>query len=343
MTALLELGDRTNSSTTQSARSWGVDGQTTTEDAAPLRIGFVNNMPDGAFSETERQFRALLAAGAGTRSVLFRRYWIPGVPRGPAVRQVIAQHYRELGYLYLDPPDALIVTGTEPRAADLRNEPYWESLACLLRWAETSVASTLLSCLAAHAALAVFHALPRTPLPHKCSGVFRQLVSDHDPLGRALGDAAFPHSRHNEVPTAQVAKQGYRIVAEGPTSGWTVAAKQRGRCLFVLLQGHPEYAPTTLLREYRRDVRRFLAGERSTYPELPAAYLDQKGQQLLEVYRWDRARDSSVEFPFEAASDHIQGDWAVPAAQLAANWLDEVSHSVAPVQRPTVAPSLRAS
>jgi homoserine O-succinyltransferase/O-acetyltransferase len=30
------------------------------------------------------------------------------------------------------------------------------------------------------------------------------------------------------------------------------------RSLFVLLQGHPEYDSATLLREYRRDVGRFL-------------------------------------------------------------------------------------
>lgn len=285
--------------------------------SGPLRVGFVNNMPDGAFCETERQFERLLAAGAPAGGVVMERYWMPGVSRGEAVAQVIDQCYEELGTLYLDPPDALIVTGTEPRAANLRREPYWEPLAGLLDWAATSVASIMLSCLAAHAALAAFDGLDRSALPTKRSGVFPQVVRDDGVLSRNVGPVSFPHSRQNDVPTGQLVEHGYHIVAEGPGSGWTIATKQRSRCLFVLLQGHPEYGATSLLREYRRDVRRFLVGERRTYPDIPAGYLDPGGHDLLDRYR----ADSRGAFPFEEAASHIHHDWSLPAAQLMTNWL----------------------
>src|SRR2546430_13670792 len=40
----------------------------------------------------------------------------------------------------------------------------------------------------------------------------------------------------------------------------------------LFLQGHPEYERTTLFKEYRRDVGRFLSGEQSSYPPLPCRY-----------------------------------------------------------------------
>ena len=43
--------------------------------------------------------------------------------------------YRDIAELWDTPLDGLIVTGTEPRAADLKDEPYWEALSALVDWA----------------------------------------------------------------------------------------------------------------------------------------------------------------------------------------------------------------
>ena len=45
-----------------------------------------------------------------------------------------------------------------------------------------------------------------------------------------------------------------------------------GPALALFFQGHPEYAAETLLREYLRDVGRFLRGERAAHPAPPAGY-----------------------------------------------------------------------
>jgi hypothetical protein len=60
--------------------------------------------------------------------------------------------------------------------------------------------------------------------------------------------------------SGDVVAAGYDILTRSPDMGVDMFAK-RQRSLFVLLQGHPEYDPTTLLREYRRDVGRFLRRE----------------------------------------------------------------------------------
>ena len=54
---------------------------------------FVNNMPDGAFDATERQFLDLLDDGSGTDVIEVRRYTMDGVPRGERTAARIAEEY----------------------------------------------------------------------------------------------------------------------------------------------------------------------------------------------------------------------------------------------------------
>ena len=84
-----------------------------------LRIGLVNNMPEAAFEETHDSFENLLLAGARGVGIELRCYRIPGLPRGPAICRTGPYAYRDVEDLYQDPPDALVVTGTEPVTADL--------------------------------------------------------------------------------------------------------------------------------------------------------------------------------------------------------------------------------
>ena len=62
------------------------------------------------------------------------------------------------------PPDALIVTGTEPVAPLLSDEPYWERLRELLQWAQANTTSSIWSCLAAHAAVELLDGIRRRRL-----------------------------------------------------------------------------------------------------------------------------------------------------------------------------------
>lgn len=121
----------------------------------PLRldIGLVNNMPDGALRATERQFARMLAAASGAADVRLHLLTLPGMPRGPEARAHLQRHYRETGDLATMRLDGLIVTGAEPSRASLVDEPYWSGLARVIDWAEHNTASTLWSCLAAHAAV----------------------------------------------------------------------------------------------------------------------------------------------------------------------------------------------
>jgi len=287
-----------------------------------VRVAFVNNMPDPAFEVTEKQFADFLG-----RDAVLSRYWLPGTLRRPEVQAVIAKRYQDLAHLYRYPPDLLVVTGAEPKASDLPSEAYWPALEDLLWWARSAVPVTVLSCLAAHAALWSFDSLARQALPQKCSGVFPQALDAADPMVQGIGPAAFVHSRWNDVATSSLVENDYGVVA-GSETGWTVAVAERGRSLFVLFQGHPEYELLTLLREYRRDARRYLSGE-GAYPQVPVGYLDVEGEAILAEFA-QRATSGPPEaalmgdFPFYEAARHINASWEEASRALAANVLRAV-------------------
>ena len=202
---------------------------------------------------------------------------------------MIESRYQGLDQLWSHSPDALIVTGTEPTQVQMSYEPYWPYLARLLEWAATSVPTTLLSCLASHASILLFDGIQRVPRAAKCSGVFSGVVENPlDPLAFGLPETVpFPHSRVNDVPEEALLDAGYRIVIGSGASGagWAVATRRRGDGLFVLCQGHPEYGTLSLLREYRRDVRRYLFGRGAVpYPRLPEGYLCPDAVALLQRF-----------------------------------------------------------
>jgi homoserine O-succinyltransferase/O-acetyltransferase len=298
---------------------------------APLTIGFVNNMPDSAFADTEAQFLGLLSGGRPSSSFTLKRYSLASLTRGPAVAHLL-DSYSDAELLYDDPPDALIITGNEPHFTNMRDEPYWQELEELLVWAQTSVPSVLLSCLSAHAAVLAIDGLRRTPLPTKCFGVFPQQVHHENSLVRGVGPVAFPHSRLNEVPAEALRSHGYDVLVESEDAGWTVAVREREGTLTVMFQGHPEYARDTLLREYRRDLRRYVEGQRETLPAVPAGYLDSAGQAAVEQFcgqiTLGAAGGSRMDdFPFDQLVSHITPDWSAASRRLVSNWLSHVERS----------------
>jgi homoserine O-succinyltransferase len=295
----------------------------------PLQVALVNNMPDGAFEETERQFHALLQEGLGSDELDLYRFTLPGVPRGDRVQALISERYEDLDRLWGRSLDALVVTGAEPQEAELTEEPYWPALQELLSWASKAVPNMLVSCLSAHAALWSFDRLPRRLLLEKCSGVFPQVLDAEHPLMAGISDLSLPHSRFNEIPSADLVERGYRVLAQCRDGGWTVATGERGQCRLLLLQGHPEYEPLTLLREYRRDVRRYLAGNRGSYPHLPKGYLDIEGLLALDKFETEVTAQADVQammdgFPFNFVAGHINVDWQSVSRQLMGNWARSV-------------------
>jgi homoserine O-succinyltransferase/O-acetyltransferase len=88
---------------------------------APLVIALVNNMPDAALHSTESQFSGLLQEACGACPIQLRLTSLPELPRSPQAQEDIRRRYWPLEEVLATAPDALIVTGTEPRAPVLRD------------------------------------------------------------------------------------------------------------------------------------------------------------------------------------------------------------------------------
>ena len=290
----------------------------------------VNNMPDGSFVQAERQFLDLLDIGSRNVGFDVRLYTMDGVPRGEATALRIAERYTPWSELFDHPPDVLIVTGANPLEPAIENEPYWTDMVQLLTWASRAVPSMLLSCLSAHAALKVFHGIEREHLPSKCTGVFAQEADPGHALTSGLGSAVvLPHSRLNTVATSAVRAAGYDVPLFSEEIGWSVATKCVERSTVVLLQGHPEYGPTSLLREYQRDIRRYVRHERDETPVLPLhCTAPQDWEQLEDLHRRIITGERDTKLFETIAFDDIESrapwSWRPVAAQLCTNWLASV-------------------
>ena len=289
-------------------------------------VGLVNNMPDAALEATETQFSGLLREAAGNRAVRLRFTSLPELPRGEQARSHIARSYWPLETLLEEAPDALIVTGTEPLAPGLRDEPYWRRLTALLDWAEAHTAASIWSCLAAHAAAEHFDGIARRRLPQKRCGVYsHSLLTGHALLEGVAAPLAMPHSRWNELPIEALRAAGYTVLSFSAETGADAFVRHE-RSLMLFFQGHPEYEDTTLLKEYRRDVGRFLNGQHSHYPTLPHGYFPTAAIAVLEEFRaracTRRAPELLTEFPFTAAALTLSNPWRPAAVAIYRNWLD---------------------
>jgi homoserine O-succinyltransferase len=293
-----------------------------------VKIALINNMPDPALEDTEMQFMELLDAASGEIPVRLKLYSLPLVPRGDRGLQHLTSFYSGIGDLWNSQFDAVIMTGTEPKQPDLRNEPYWSALVEVFDWAERNTVSTVLSCLAAHAWVLYSDGIRRHPLSDKQFGVFESAkVCDHE-LTRHATRMRFPHSRWNEVREDSLTSCGYTVLTKSAEAGVDLFVKQKKQSLFVHFQGHPEYGSRTLLKEYRRDIKRFLRQERETYPTMPHGYFDAAATKLLAEFQETavarRSEEQLMFFPEAIVVEALQNTWQASATCVYRNWLQYV-------------------
>src|SRR5205823_11792659 len=122
-------------------------------------------------------------------------------------------------------------------------------------------------------------------LDEKRFGVFEcARMSDHPLMAGVPFQLRIPHSRCNELHEDRLTSCHYEILTKSDEAGVDMFVKKR-KSLFVFFQGHPEYDQRALLREYRRDIGRFLRGERDSYPGLPHGYVDSCAADALNAFR----------------------------------------------------------
>jgi len=295
-----------------------------------MNVGLVNNMPDSALVSTERQLVNLLNASAGRMPVHLRLYTLPRIPRDDWGRQYIARHYFELDDLWGRDLDGIIVTGTEPRARSLEEEPYWGELGKVIDWAKDHTISSAWSCLAVHGAVLYMDRIDRRQLGSKRIGIFEHTkVLDHPLMQKIPGQLRIPHARWNEISEEALAQNGYNVLTRSVDAGVDMFVKQQKNSLFVFFQGHPEYDTHSLLGEYRRDVGRFLRHEMEFYPTMPKGYFDDHAEQLLTTFQkralLNRCGELLASFPTERVAANLKNSWHALAKCIYRNWIQYIS------------------
>ena len=300
-------------------------------------------MPDPALEDTELQFFELLETAADHVPVSVKLFSLPGVPRGERGNQHLTEFYHGIEDLWNSRFDGVIITGTEPRQPDLRQEPYWPALVDVLDWAERHTSSAVLSCLAAHAGVLYSDGIARHSMWYKMCGVFEcQRLRDHALTNLTSGLIQFPHSQWNEVRENELTSCGYLVLTKSTEAGVDCFVKRKRKSLFVHFQGHPEYEARTLFKEYRRDLRRFLTGERKTYPYVPQGYFDAAATQMLAEFR-EKALSHPrgellTDFPEAAVTANLKKTWSSAAACVYRNWLHYMVWRKADASASTVIP-----
>jgi homoserine O-succinyltransferase/O-acetyltransferase len=306
------------------------------QDIRELHIGLCNMMPDSALAATERQFFRLVGQSNQIAQFYVHPFSLDALPRSAEARAYVQRYYEPFECIREEGLDALIITGANVTHPDLANEPFWEPLIEVLDWALANVTSTLCSCLATHAVLQFRYGQRRYGLPRKRWGVYPHRVVDRaHPLVENVNTLFdVPHSRFNEIGRHQFDAAGLRVLAESDQAGVHLAVSEDGFRL-VFFQGHPEYDTVSLLKEYKREVKRFVARERPDYPPFPENYIRLRDRAILEEHRARilAARDrgqAAPKVPEGRIAPSLDNTWHDTAEGVLGNWMGviyQITHS----------------
>jgi len=297
------------------------------QDIRELHIGFLNMMPDTALEATERQFIRLVGNCNRIAQFYVYPFSLPGLNRSTQTREYIERYYCKFENLQEQGLDALIITGANISNPNLEQEPFWGPLSEVIRWADGNVASTLCSCLATHALLRYKYGIERRALPRKRWGVYsHRIASPGHPLLRDINTRFdVPHSRYNEITRQQLEDAGLTVLVESETGGVHMAVSP-DQFRIIYLQGHPEYDTNSLLKEYKREVLRYLNGELKAAPPLPEHYFPERAAHIAE--RFVRAAEKALwedrpldDFLEKEISPELDNTWGDTAKAIIANWL----------------------
>lgn len=221
------------------------------QDIRPIQILILNLMP--LKEETELQLLRSLSNTPLQVDVTFLAV------KSHVSKNTSMSHLNKFYETFLDVRernfDGMIITGAPVEQMEFEEVDYWEELTEIMEWTNSHVMSTIYLCWGAQAGLYYHYGLQKKPLPEKMFGLFwHKVLNRKIPLVRGFDDMFLaPHSRHTEVPIADIhACKELTVLAESEEAGLFLAMADGGRKIFVM--GHPEYDRVTLDGEYKRDL-----------------------------------------------------------------------------------------
>lgn len=297
------------------------------QDIRELHIGLLNIMPDAALAATERQFFRLIGESNQIAQFYVHPFTLKELTRGPEARAHIERYYQSFEHIRAEGLDALIITGANVTGPDLALEPFWQPLIEVVDWAYDNVCSTLCSCLATHAVMQFRYGEKRRRQATKRWGVFphRVLERTHPLVADVNTCFDVPHSRFNDISHEQFTRAGLQVLVESDEAGVHIAVSPDG-FRQVLFQGHPEYDTISLLKEYKREVGRFVSGARPDYPPFPDHYFGLQARAILDEHRQRvltalAQKHTPPELPERLITASLNNTWHDTAEGVIGNWM----------------------
>ena len=300
------------------------------QDIRELHIGLLNMMPDASLAATERQFFRLVGESNQIAQFYMHPFTLKELHRSAEAERYVNQYYETFDQMQEQGLDALIITGANVTQPDLSLEPFWKPLIKVIDWAHDNVTSTLCSCLATHAVLQFRYGKKRRHQGFKRWGVYSHRVIDrkHPLVSDVNTRFDVPHSRFNQIDREQFETAGLPILVESEIAGVHLAVSQ-DRFRLIFLQGHPEYDTISLYKEYKREVNRFIQGEREDYPPSPENYFTLRCQAVLDEHR-ERViaaltrKKLPPELPESYVLANLDNTWHDTAEAVINNWIGKV-------------------
>lgn len=308
------------------------------QDIRELHIGMLNMMPDAALEATERQFLRLVGSCNRIAQFYIHLFTFAEIPRGDKARAHIDRYYQDFEQLKQEGLDAIILSGANPAAPDIKDEPFWQPLGEVITWASKNVCSVMCSCLATHAVVQQLWGIQRYKLADKRWGVYANRITNatHPLIANINTRFDAPHSHMYEVNANQFEQKNLTVLAKSKEADLHLAVSPDG-FRFVFLQGHPEYDAVSLFKEYKREVARYVNAERATYPPFPENYFYDEARAILEQYKMqvERARGDYSRlprFPEAEVEPWVDNTWSDTGKAIINNWLGLI-YQVANQQR----------
>lgn len=300
------------------------------QDIRELHIGLLNMMPDKALAATERQFFRLIGESNQIAQFYLHPFTLKEIVRGQEGQAHVDRYYKKFSQLQDEGLDALIITGASMQGQDLSDQPFWEPLKTVIDWAYQNVTSTLCSCLTTHAVLQMRYRQKRVALAKKCWGVYTHQVTDkRHPLVFGVNTRFdVPHSRFNAILKSQFEAADLPVLVESEVAGVHLATSEDGFRM-VFFQGHPEYDTISLLKEYKREIGRYIDAEIEHYPSIPENYFSLQSIAILEEFslkikQTRHNKKTLPAFPEELIVPSIGNTWHDSAEAVINKWLGKV-------------------
>ena len=247
------------------------------QDIRPLQIIILNLMPTKI--ETETQLLRLLGNSPLQVDIDLMQ---TASHKSKNTSQVhLLEFYQTFDQVKNRKYDGMIITGAPVETMDFTGVDYWDELCEIMEWSLSNVHSTLHICWGAQAGLYYHYGVPKHPLSHKLSGVFRHRPLDlNHPLLRGFDEVFYmPHSRYTEVQQNDIEKAPQlQTMALSETAGVAIVSTRDARQVFIT--GHCEYDRYTLADEYQRDIKR------GASPEIPQNYFPDDNPECVPPMTW---------------------------------------------------------